>query len=176
MKRIAIRPTALLLCVAVALPVWAAEKLAAKVGQWETTTTTNMGGGMPAMPAIPPEMLANLPAAQRAQMQQAMDALSGKPVTSRSCITEKDLTSGAFRPQDQQGMQCTYSTITSTTKRQEATIKCTSPTTGPVDGKLTVDVVNDGHVKGTAQIKAMQMTIDTKFESKWLGASCPATK
>lgn len=179
MRKIAIRPTVLLASMAVALPLLAAEKLGAKIGQWETTTTMTMGGqlaqAIQAMPALPPEVLASLPPAQRAQMEQAMATMAGKPVTARSCVTEKDLAEGAFRPQNQQDMQCTYKTISSTSKRQEATFQCTTPT-GPADGRLAVDLVNDGHVKGTAQIKMAMGSMDAKFESKWLGASCPASK
>jgi hypothetical protein len=164
------------ICAAVALPLLAAEKLSAKTGLWETTTTMNMGGAaMPAMSAIPPEMLANLPPAQRAQMEQAMKVMSGQPITVKSCVTEKDLEQGAFRQQAQQDMQCTFAAVSSTPKRQETTFQCTTPT-GPADGKLTVEVIDATHAKGTMQVKAMQMSIESKFESKWLGADCGATK
>lgn len=158
---------------AIALPLLAAEKLAAKAGLWETTTTTNVGGM--AMPTIPPEMLANLPASQRAQIELAMAAASGKPVTGRSCVTEKDLAEGAFRQQQRQDMQCTFTVSSGTPKRQETTFQCTSPA-GPADGKMTVDVVSDTQVKGTMQVKAPQMSIEMKFDAKWIGASCGATK
>jgi hypothetical protein len=175
MKAIRISVSTLAICAAVALPLLAAEKLGAKTGLWETTTTINMGAAMPAMPALPPEMLANLPPAQRAQIEKMMNTAAGKPTTARSCITEKDLQQGAFQQQQQQDMKCKYTTISSTPKRQESTFQCTSPN-GAADGKLAVDVVSDGHVKGTMQIKAQQMTIESKFESKWLGADCGTTK
>jgi hypothetical protein len=176
MSRIQTRVSTIAICAAVALPLLAAEKLGAKTGLWETTTTMTMGGGaMPAMPAIPPEMLANMPPAQRAQMEQAMQVMSGKPTTVKSCVTEKDLEQGAFRQQAQQDTQCTFTVVSSTAKRQETTFQCTTPT-GPADGKLAVDVVDANHVKGTMQVKAMQMSIESKFESKWLGADCGATK
>ena len=176
MSRFKNRISTIAICAAMALPLLAAEKLSAKTGLWETTATMNMGGAaMPAMPALPPEMLANLPPAQRAQIEQAMNVASGKPTTARACVTEKDLAEGAFRQQTQQNMKCTFTVVSSTPKRQESTFQCTSPN-GPADGKLVVDVVDDGHVKGTMQIKAMQMSIETKFDSKWLGADCGATK
>jgi hypothetical protein len=176
MSRIHTRISTIAICAAAALPLLAAEKLAAKTGLWETTTIMNMGGAaMPAMPALPPEVLANLPPAQRAQVEQAMSAMSGKPITAKSCVTEKDLAEGAFRQQPQQDMQCTFSAVSSTPKRQETTFQCTTPA-GPAEGKLTVDVVDATHVKGIMQVKAQQMTLDTKFDSKWLGADCGATK
>jgi hypothetical protein len=175
MSRIRTSVSMIAICAAVALPLLAAEKLSAKTGLWESTTTMNMGAGMPAMPAIPPEMLANLPPAQRAQVEQAMQLMSGKPTTVKSCVTEKDLEQGAFRQQAQQDMQCTFAEVISTPKRQETTFQCTTPT-GPADGKLTVEVIDATHAKGTMQVKAMQMSIESKFESKWLGADCGATK
>lgn len=176
MKRIPITVSTLAICAAVALPLLAAEKLSAKAGLWETTTTTNMGGmAMSVLSAIPPEMLANLPPAQRAQMEQAMKIASGQPVTARSCITEKDLAEGAFRQQSQQDMQCSFTEVSSTPTRQESTFQCTSPA-GPADGHLTIDVIDATHVKGAVQIKALQTSIDSKFDSKWVGADCSATK
>jgi hypothetical protein len=173
MNRIRNRTLIIGICVAVALPLLAAEKLAAKIGLWESTSTMNMGGMT--LPALPPEMLANLPPAQRAQLEQAMKTTSGQPRTARACVTEKDLAEGAFRQQLQQDMKCTFNVTSSAPKRQETTFQCTSPT-GPADGKLVVDVVDAGNVKGTMQVKAQQMSIDLKFDSKWLGADCGATK
>jgi hypothetical protein len=161
---------------AVALPLLAAEKLAAKPGLWETTSTTNMGGMvMPTMPTLPPAMLENLSPAQRAQLEQVMGAASGKPVTTRSCVTEKDLAEGAFRQLSQPDLKCTFTTVSSTPKRQETTFQCTSPA-GPADGKLIVDVVDAEHVKGTVQIKTQAMAMDIKADGKWLAADCGTTK
>jgi hypothetical protein len=164
------------ICAAVALPLLAAEKLAAKTGLWETTTTMNTGGmAKPAMPALPPEMLANLSPAQRAQMEQAMKTASNQPLTSRSCVKEKDLAEGAFRQQSPQDMKCTFTVVSSTPKRQETSLQCTTAA-GPADGKMVVEVVDAGHVKGTLQVKAQQMSMDMQIDSKWLGADCGATK
>jgi hypothetical protein len=163
-------------CAAVALPLLAAEKLAAKVGLWETTTTMSMGGmTMPQVAALPPEVIANLPPAQRAQLRLATKSASWQPVTTRSCITEEDLAEGTFREQSQQDMKCTFNVVSSKTKRQESTFQCSSPT-GPTDGRLTVDVIDAGLLKGTMQMKGQQMSIETRFDAKWVGADCGATK
>ena len=169
--------TTLAVCAAVALPLLAAEKFGAKAGLWETTTTMKLGGAAaPAIAAIPPEMLANLPAAQRAQVEQALGMAGGKPVVARSCVTEKDLAEGAFRqPPQQQELKCTFNVASSTAKRQETTFKCESPV-GPADGKLVVDLIDPGHVKGTMQVNAPQMSMDTTLDAKWLGADCGTTK
>lgn len=170
MKRISMRPATLLVCAAVALPLLAAEKLGARVGLWETTTTTTLGGL-----ALPAELTANMPAAQRAQLEQVMKAQSApRTSTARSCVTEKDLENGTFQqPPAQQGMQCKVTVVSSTSKRQESTFQCTTPV-GTAEGKMVVDAIDDAHVKGTMQIKAQQVSIDVAFESKWLSADCAA--
>ncbi len=171
MSRIAIRPTTVLLCMAVALPLLAAEKLGAKTGLWETTSTTSMGGM-----ALPPELVANMPPAQRAQMEQMMKAqMAPRTITDKSCVTEKDLESGAFQRQTQPDMKCRFTVVSSTPKRQETTFQCTTAT-GPAEGRMAIDAVDATHVKGSMQLKTQQMSIETKFDSKWLGADCGATK
>jgi hypothetical protein len=171
MKRISIRPTTLLICAAVALPLLAAEKLGARVGLWEHTTTTTMGGL-----ALPPELTANMPAAQRAQLEQMMKSQAAPRInTARSCVTEKDLDGGTFQqPPAQQGMQCKATVVSSTSRHQESTFQCTTPV-GTAEGKMVVDAIDDAHVKGTMQIKAQQVSIDVAFESKWVSADCAAS-
>ncbi|MEO8315742.1 MAG: DUF3617 domain-containing protein [Pseudomonadota bacterium] len=162
------------ICAAVALPLLAAEKLNAKIGLWETTATVNMGGM--AMPALPPDVLAAMPPAQRAQIEQMMKPqMTPRTTTDKSCVTEKDLQEGAFGQQSQEDMKCTFTVVSSTSKHQETNFQCTSPA-GPAAGKLVVDVIDATHVKGTMQMKAQQISIESKFDSKWLGADCGTTK
>jgi hypothetical protein len=167
------------ICAAVALPLLAAEKLGAKIGLWETTSTTNMnmGAATPQMPAVAPEMLANLPPAQRAQMEEVLALVSGKPTTNtaRSCVTEKDLADGAFRQQSQQGLKCNYTVVSSTSRRQETNFQCTSAS-GAADGKLVVELVDPNQVKGTMQMKSPQASVEIKFDSKWVAADCGTTR
>jgi len=154
MKRIPISVSTVSFCAAAALPLLAAEKLSVNTGLWETTTTMNIGG-LPAsaLSALPAEVLANLPPAQLTQMERAMKVASGQPITARACVTEKDLADGAFRQQSQQDMQCSFTVVSSTPKRQETTFQCTTPA-GPADGHLTVEVVDATHIKGVMQVKA----------------------
>jgi hypothetical protein len=163
------------ICAAVALPLLAAEKLAAKTGLWETTTTLTTAMPKPVIPVVSPEMLAGIPAAQRAQIERALDTISGKPVSASSCVTEKDLEQGAFRRQFEEVVKCTYTVVTASPKRQESTFQCSSPA-GIVDGKMMVEVVDAAHVKGTMQIKDQQGLVETKFDSKWISADCGAKK
>lgn len=154
--------------IAIALPLLAAESLAVKTGLWENTTTLNM--------SIPPAALANMPAAQRTQMEAAMKQMGSQSLTEKSCMTEKDLDGNAFRDAlKQPGMECEYTTVAATSKRQEITMQCKSPG-GPMTGRVAVDVVNDRQVRGTMEMRSAQINMDAKFESKFLAADCGDVK
>lgn len=176
MKRIPVSVSTVAFCAAVALPLLAAEKLNVNTGLWETTTTRNIGGmTIPALAALPPEVLANVPPGQLTQMERAMKAGSWHSITARACVTEKDLADGAFRQQSQQDMKCSFTVVSNTSKRQVSTFQCSSPA-GPADGRLTVDVVDAGLLKGTMLMKTQRTSVETSFDAKWVGADCGATK
>lgn len=154
--------------IAVALPLLAAESLAVKIGLWENSATMNM--------SIPPEAAQAMPPAQRTQMEAVLKQMGGQTLTDKSCMTAKDLDGSSFRDAlKQPGMECDYTTVTATSKRQDITMKCTSPG-GPMTGRITVDVVNDRQVRGTMEMRSTQINIDAKFESKFLAADCGDVK
>src|SRR5690348_15022970 len=65
-----------------------------KVGLWESTNTSEMSG-MPAMPAIPPDKLAQVPPEQRARIEAMMKGRGGSNTsTTRSCLTKESLERG----------------------------------------------------------------------------------
>lgn len=156
-----------------ALPLLAADGLAVKLGLWETTSVTATSGM--SMPAMPPEAMANMAPAQRAQMEAMMKQMGGSgphAVTDKSCVTEKDLKEGAFRqPREDTASKCKYTPVTATGRHQEWAFQCSMPG-GGATGKMIVDAVDSSHVRGTFDMKAPNMTINTKFESKWLSSSC----
>jgi hypothetical protein len=161
--------------IAVALPLLAAEKLGARVGLWENTITTNLSGL-----AIPADALAKVPAAQRAQMEQMMKQIGAqgpRTITERACITEKELSEGAFRKSaERDDRSCKHTVITSTSKRQESTFACTARDGSVSNGHMVIDAIDDTHLKGALEMKSPQANIDMKFDSKWLGANCGDTK
>jgi len=156
------------------LPLLAAEKLGVRLGLWENTTTITMSGM-----SVPADAMANMPPAQRAQMEQMMKQMGvGAPRTikEKSCITEKDLADGAFRQRSaEQDMNCKYTVVTSTSKKQETTFQCTA-SASKAEGRMTVEAVDDKHIKGNLQMKSPQASIDAKFDGQWLGADCGTTK
>src|SRR5262245_51445076 len=101
---------------ALALPVLAADSLAVKTGLWQTTVTTSMAGM-----SLPADVLAKMPPAQRAQMEQRMQQMgAGAPRTmqEKSCITDKDLKDGPFRGVGNQAQHCTYTPVSATPRHQ----------------------------------------------------------
>lgn len=169
------RMSALTITLLTALPLLAAEKLGVRVGLWENTITTNLSGL-----AIPADALAKVPAAQRAQMEQMMKQMGAqgpRTITERSCVTEKELSEGAFRKNaEQDDRSCKYTVITSTSKRQETTFICTARDGSVSNGHMVIEAVDAGRVKGTLEMKSPQANVDMKFDSKWLGANCGDTK
>ncbi len=166
-----IRKNWLLVTALTALPVLAADGLAVKTGTWETTMTTKASGM-----TMPAEAMAKMNEQQRAQMEAIMKNMGSaapKTMTSKSCITDKDLKEGAFRAQQDKANPCTYKPVVTTGKRQEMTFECPG-TRGVSSGHMIVDATDSNNVKGEMHIKASGATIDTTFTSKWLGPTCAA--
>ena len=157
----------LLVAAVAALPVLAADGLNVKTGTWETTMTTNTAGM-----AMPAGAMADMTPQQKAQMEALMKQLAAsgpKTITERSCITDKDISEGAFhQPADG---KCTYKPVVATGKRQEMTFECPGDK-GVTSGRMVVDAIDSANVKGVMQIRAEGMTIDSTFKSRWLGPTC----
>ena len=148
----------------------AADALDVKPGLWETTTVTTSAG----MPALPKEMLDQLPPAQKAQMESAMKQMGiGAPSTrsDKSCVTAEDLKKGIFSAaQENQPPGCKFEGVTSTSKRQEMTMNCSGEM--QATGKLVVDAIDSGNVRGQMDMKSAMVTMNMKFTSRWLSTAC----
>lgn len=170
-----IRKGWLLAAAIAAMPLLAADSLNVKTGTWETTMTTKTSGMEMAMPA---SAMANMTPEQKAQMAAMMSRMGAggaapKPVTEKSCVTEKDLRDGAFRAQQQKDSKCTYKPVVSSGKHQEMTFECPGEQ-GVSSGRMVVDALDNSNIKGEMHLKAGGMTIDSTFTSKWLGPTCAA--
>lgn len=147
---------------AIALPLLAAERLAARTGLWENTMTMTLGLN------LPKEQLDQLPA----EMRRQMGIGTPRVVTERSCMTEKDLEADTFRDSMQDSLQdCDYKHITDTSKRQEWTFQCKAQG-GMATGRMVVDVVSDQQVRATMEMRSPEATMDVKVDARWLQASC----
>jgi hypothetical protein len=154
-----------------------ADKLDVKPGLWETTTSTEIGGM--AMPAIPPEALANMPPEQRARMQAMMNGQgSGNTMTSQSCVTEKDLERG-FRPETTKEQSCKVDSVAVNGKTQEAHVTCTNShgnSTGVFRMTATSRESYEGTMDMNTTVNGRAMTMKMRMKGKWLGASCGNVK
>jgi hypothetical protein len=157
----------------------------AKVGLWESTASTEIGGmpAMPAMPAIPQETLDKMPPAQRAQIEAMMKGRgAGSPQTSttRFCL-DKDSLRRAFYSSDK---SCTTRLVSSTAATQQIHVECNGSTKGA--GDLTLERVDAEHIKGAMVMRSTgdarsggagrSMDMKVTFSNKWISADCGDVK
>ena len=154
------------------------QPLHVKVGLWQSTVKSQIGGG------IPPELqarLAAMPPEQRAKFEAMMQKqFGGAPQAStfKSCLTEKELND---KEPWGSGTKCTWTILTSTSTDLEA--KGTNCDAGKNQGMnsefhLKLHVVDSEHVKadydGTMTGNGHTMTVNGNYASEWVGATCPA--
>ena len=161
--------------------VWAADKTVPpniKIGLWEITETHNMSG-MPAMPSIPPEALANMTPEQRAQIESQMKGSlgGGRPTTRKYCVTKEKLEKDAVFGEDRK--ECTRTVVSSTITSTEVKIQCKEKDMTS-DGTFKFVALTPESVKGTVRMvmtgqgRTMNMNLD--FLSKYLGPACGDVK
>src|SRR5688572_18555777 len=162
----------LLIAVALVVPVVAsaADRLNVKTGLWEITATTEMSG----MPPLPKELLDQMSAEQRAQLESQMkQAAGGKPITetSRECISERDLEKPfeSANPED-----CKQQIVKSTRTMQEVKLTCTGEYQG--SGNLRIHTPTPETMTGDMDVSvgdgSTTMTVKAKMKGRWLGADC----
>lgn len=163
----------LALCIpAVALDA-RAESLNVKPGVWEMTVTT-VASGM----KLSPEMAANMPPAQRVQMEQMMKAREGKPhtMTVPSCVTKEDVLQDRIIKEmededDDAEVNCKVKVISKSSSKLVIDQICPGPPAST--GHLTIEAktpeslvaTGDRNLKGSGKAH-----LDIK--GKWLRASC----
>lgn len=160
-----------------ALSLWAADNITplnVKEGLWEVTVTHSMTG-MPAM-NIPPETLAKMPPAQRAQVEGMM---KGTPTTDvrKECVTKEKLEKhSAFT--NNRG-ECARTVVSSTGSKLEVKFHCEDKQSTS-DGSFLMEAVGSDNVKGTMHMTSSgsshNMTMDFTINSKYLGAACGDVK
>jgi Protein of unknown function (DUF3617) len=154
---------------AVVYPVCSnAESFRVKPGAWEMTmTTTSAGSTMPA------DVMAKMPPEQRAKMESAMQARSGKPRTTvhKNCVTQKDLDEHRMTKPDDDA-SCTQKIVTMTATKMVMERTCAAPKASKMtmtqEAKTPESVVMtmDMQQGGPGGKIHMEMT------GRWLGASC----
>lgn len=143
-----------------------------KPGLWEITTSTDMGGARPAMPAIPPEQLAEM---QKRGIKMPPMA-GGQPMTVRHCVTREEAERGEPpQPRDNPRVKCERSDL----RRDGNTVKWKMRCTGERDalGEGSITYSGPQAYSGTSSITVMDathgnMTMNHKYSGKWLGPDC----
>jgi hypothetical protein len=146
-----------------------AETIDAKPGLWERTVTMQQQMAMPSLPD-----LSALSPAQRAQMERTMAAMSGKPTTSRECVTPAMLEKWEdFQKDPQQASDCTHQVLESTPRSVRMAVTCQD---GATTGTMQFTAASPERIDGTIDMvhrkdgveRPMKMTI----ASRWLGSDC----
>ena len=164
--------------------LWAADKSVPpniKTGLWEITETHNMTG-MPQMPTIPPEALAEMSPEQRAQVEAQMKSSMGggggqKPTTRKYCVTKEKLEKDSVFGDDRK--ECTRTVLNSSSTSTEVKIQCKEKEMTS-EGTFKFVALTPESVKGTVRMvmtgegRTMNMNLD--FLSKYLGPACGDVK
>ncbi|HEY3783652.1 MAG TPA: DUF3617 domain-containing protein [Steroidobacteraceae bacterium] len=148
-----------------------------KPGLWEVTTHPQISGQMP----IPEDQLAKMTPEQRARMEAAMQSgmtNAVKPRVYKECMTAEKIAKG-FDTGAHDDASCKKNVIASSRSELHLREDCSRP-----DGKTTVDVhfQISGGTQMTGTINAVMssgsrtMTMNSKVQGKWLGASCGSVK
>ena len=142
-----------------------------KLGLWENSVTMNMGG-LPAgidTSKMTPE--------QKAQMGAAAAAMSGQPITQKTCLKKEDFQSDAFMANQPPGMKCKSTIVTNTRTEYVADIACTGAQ--PMTGRVSIQAASNAAFKGTMQMTSTGrggMNMNMAMSGKWLSADCGAVK
>ncbi len=152
-----------------------APALDVKLGLWENTVVTNMGGM-----AMPPMDTSKLPPEQAAKIAEAMKGMTGgQPVTQKNCLTKEDLAKDSFMMPEDSKMTCTRTVTTNTRTTFAADINCTGERA--TKGQINVESLDGGNAyKGTMKMAATSrgqtMNLTMNMTGKYLGPDCGSVK
>ncbi|MGH9519925.1 MAG: DUF3617 family protein [Terriglobales bacterium] len=113
-------------------------------------------------------------------METAMAARGGMPsnntITSKGCLTEADLTTNPFHPNDPSGkVQCNSRVLNSTSSDAELEVNCTGEI--EMTYHMKFHAVDSEHAlgsgEGSATMGGHTMKTSMQSEMKWIGATCP---
>lgn len=157
---------------AAAMPLYAlAAPFGAKPGAWEITTTTLMQGMM-----IPAEALADMPPEQRAKIENAMRAHSGKPVTrvTKSCVTQQELDQDSMIGTDDED-DCKKKVVSRSATK--LVLEKTCPAPRAYAAKWMIVAKTPESLAATADlVQADGGKIHLDIKGRWLGSSCAGIK
>ena len=148
-----------------------------KTGLWQSTSTITVTGSL----GLPPEVLAKMTPEQKARYEAAMQAQAGghsSTHTEKSCLTQKDLTTDPFaqKNSDDENIHCHGTLLSSTSTDIVLQETCSGEAT--MNYTMKIHAVDSEHATGTgtgtATMGGHTMNSSVKFQSTWIGATCPA--
>ena len=145
-----------------------------KLGLWENTMVTSIGGM-----AMPQMDTSKLPPEQAAKMAEAMKGMAGQPMTQKNCITKEALSKDSFMMPENSKMTCTRTVTTNTKATFAADLNCTGART--VKGQISVESLSGGNAfKGAMKMAttsgAQTINVNMTMSGKYLGPDCGDVK
>jgi hypothetical protein len=150
-----------------------AEGLHIKPGLWEATTANNIMAAM-----MPEEKLAQMPPAQRAQIEAMMKQANNQPPV-KVCYTKEQIDSGMRYNMDRAGNSCRTTVVSSAGSKQVSEMACDNGK-NKTTGTITFETQDPEHYTGLVQMHTnasgpgKEMTI--KIAAKWVGSDCGDVK
>lgn len=146
-----------------------------KLGQWQSTTSITLKGGLD----LPPDMAAKMTPEQRARYDAYMKSKAGGDThtfTDKGCITAKDLTTDPFEQKDPDGRVHCHSTLLSSSG-SDIVVQETCSGEASMTYTMKIHASDQEHTTGTGEgnttMGSKTMTSHVKFSSTWVGATCP---
>ncbi len=143
-----------------------------KMGLWESTVTSKIGGL-----TIPPDVAARLEA-----MGRPVPGSTPHTVVTQSCMTKEEWAKSIERLNNNEA-KCAYTNRTFTAQKFSFDMSCASEHGGVFSGHFEMLVDDDEHTHGTVHMKSeaagpngQTMTIDTTLASHYLAADCGDVK
>jgi hypothetical protein len=151
-----------------------------KIGLWEMISSGEASGAPP-MPSLPPEVLARMTPAQRAQIKGAMAAgmkQAGKRRVTKQCITAGTLRRGIKLDEGKTTNDCKETLVSNTASLMEMRLQCGGSTRG--NGTYRFEAVSREEVRGTMTMTVSSgrdtMTMNRVMTGRWLGPDCGNVK
>jgi hypothetical protein len=140
-----------------------------KMGLWEISSVTNLGGDMPAID------LSQVPPEQRAQMEAMIKGMMGQHTNvTKTCMTREKFDQSTFMMPDEAGSDCKQTIVTNTSRTLDATVVCTGERA--MTGKMHMDALSQTAMKADIKMDATEqgraMNISMTMTGRWLGEDC----
>jgi hypothetical protein len=140
-----------------------------KAGLWESTVTMNMAG-MPQMPQMSPEQMAQMNA-------MGVHMPTAHTVTTQHCMTPQEVAQDT-PPTPRSAKECAVSQVKITGHTYSADMTCSGEMEG--QGHVSVTYDSDEHYAGTWTFNGAAhghpVNMTNTFEGKWLSADCGGVK